>query len=324
MEGMDRQLLIDLLYKMLLIRRFEEKTAEMYVMGKIGGYCHLYIGEEAVAVGAISALREDDFVITHYRDHGHCLARGSEPGRVLAELFGRVTGVSRGKGGSMHLFDKERNLLGGFAIVAGHLPLATGVGFAIKYQGGEQVVLCIFGDGAVNQGVFHESLNLATVWKLPVIYLCENNRYAMGTPLDRTTSLYNIAEKACAYDMARFHIDGMDVLTVREAVAKAVERARKESLPTFIEVRTYRFRGHSMADPAFGHYRTKEELEEQKKRDPIILYKQRLISEGIINEADYNNMDKEIKGVVEEAVKFADKSPEPPLNELYTDVYVEG
>ncbi|MEE8424138.1 MAG: pyruvate dehydrogenase (acetyl-transferring) E1 component subunit alpha, partial [Thermodesulfobacteriota bacterium] len=254
---MQKEEKIKLYRDMALIRRFEEKTAEMYTFGKIGGFCHLYIGQEANAVGAISVIRDDDYIITAYRDHGHALARGIDPKAVMAELFGRKTGVCKGKGGSMHLVDVEKNFLGGYAIVGGHIPLATGVGFAIKYRGEDKVVLCFFGEGAVNAGVFHESFNLATLWKLPVIYICENNRYAMGTPLERGTSLYDISRKACAYDMPSEHIDGMDILAVRETVKKAVERARKESMPTFIESRTYRFMGHSMSDPSHGHYRTK-------------------------------------------------------------------
>lgn len=314
---------IDLLYQMILIRRFEEKCAEMYAMGKIGGFCHLYIGQEAIAVGAISALSEKDYVITAYRDHGHALARGIDPKRVMAELFGKLTGVSKGKGGSMHLFDRERNFLGGHAIVASQISLATGVGFAINYEQRDQLVLCTFGEGAVNQGAFHESLNLATLWKLPVVYLCENNRYAMGTPLERASSLYNLYQKSCAYDMASELVDGMDVLAVRGCVGRAVERARKEKLPTLIEARTYRFRGHSMSDPPHGHYRTKEELEKQKRSDPIPRYRDRLIAEGVLTEADLAELEKRVKAEVEEAVRFADASPEPPRESLYEDVYAK-
>ena len=313
---------IKLYRDMALIRRFEEKTAEMYTFEKIGGFCHLYIGQEANAVGAISVIRDDDYIITAYRDHGHALARGIDPKAVMAELFGRKTGVCKGKGGSMHLVDVEKNFLGGYAIVGGHIPLATGVGFAIKYRGEDKVVLCFFGEGAVNAGVFHESFNLATLWKLPVIYICENNRYAMGTPLERGTSLYDVSKKACAYDMPSEHIDGMDIMSVREAVKKAVERARKESTPTFIESRTYRFMGHSMSDPSHGHYRTKEELVEQKKRDPVQLYKKKLIEERILNDAMMKDIDREVESVVEEAVIFADNSPFPEENEALDNVYI--
>lgn len=313
--------LIDLLYKMILMRKFEEKCAEMYAMGKIGGFCHLYIGQEAIATGAISALREEDYVLTAYRDHGHALARDMDPKRVMAELFGKATGVSKGKGGSMHLFDQERNFLGGHAIVASQIPLATGVGFAIKYEKRDQVVLCTFGEGAVNQGVFHESLNLAVLWKLPVIYLCENNRYAMGTPLERGASLYDIYQKSCAYNMASELVDGMDVLAIRECVGRAEKRGRLEKLPTLIEARTYRFRGHSMSDPTHGHYRSKEELDEQKKGDPILLFRNKLMTEGILKESDASELEKRVKAEIEEAVQFADVSPDPPLESLYEDVY---
>lgn len=313
---------IGLYRQMVLLRRFEERTAQMYGMGKIGGFCHLYIGQEAVAVGALSVLREDDYVLTAYRDHGHCLARGSDPDRIMAELFGRTTGLCKGKGGSMHLFDSTTNFLGGYAIVAGHVPLAAGVGFAITYRGEDRVVLCFFGEGAANQGVFHEALNLAVLWKLPVVYICENNRYGMGTPVERASATYDIYKKAAAYDMEREWIDGMDVLVVREHVAKAVQRAREESLPTFIEARTYRFRGHSMSDPTHGHYRTREEVEEQQKRDPMVLFGNMLKAEGILDDAMQKEIEGEIKAIVDASVDFAEESPEPLLSALYEDVYV--
>lgn len=317
---MDKEKLIELYRQMLLIRRFEEKAAEMYTMNKISGFCHLYIGQEAVAVGALAAIREDDYVLSSYREHGQALAKGSDPRKIMAELFGKATGISRGKGGSMHLFDVEKNFLGGHAIVGGHIPVATGVGFAIKYEGKDQVVLCFFGDGAVNAGTFHESLNLASLWKLPVIYICENNFYGMGTAVTRATAGQDIYLKASAYDMPGELVDGMNVLEVWERVGKAVERARYEQLPTFLEVRTYRFRGHSMADPA--KYRTKEEVSEQRKRDPIITFHQKLLNEGILTEDKSNEIEKEIQAIVEESVEFAEKSPEPPLEWLYEDVYV--
>lgn len=315
--------LLDMLHQMLLIRRFEEKAAEMYALGKIGGFCHLYIGQEAVAVGAMAAIRPDDYVLTSYREHGQAIVKGADPKRVMAELFGRIDGVSKGKGGSMHLFDKKANFLGGHAIVGAHIPLATGVGFAINYQKQDKVCLCFFGEGAINQGAFHESLNLAVLWKLPVVYICENNRYAMGTPLERATSLYDLAEKACAYDMPREHIDGMNVLEVYEHVNTAVERARKDKIPTLIEARTYRYRGHSMADPSHGHYRTKEELEDQKKRDPILLYREYLEKEKVLTGQIYQEMEQKIKKEMEEVVAFADASPMPSEDEIYKDVYVK-
>jgi pyruvate dehydrogenase E1 component alpha subunit len=260
--------------------------------------------------------------VAGYREHGHALAKGADPRRAMAELFGRLDGLCKGKGGSMHFFDKECNFMGGTGIVGGQLPIGTGIGFAINYQGGDQVCLCFFGDGSAAQGVFHESLNMAALWKLPVIFICENNLYAMGTALARTQSVTDIYKKAAGYGIPGEQVDGMDVLAVREAAGKAVERARREKIPTLIETRTYRFRGHSMRDPAAALYRTREEVEEWKKSDPIVLLWDRLSGEGIISDAEYKEMDKEIAQVIEEAVRFADASPEPPLGELLTDVYV--
>ena len=317
----DAEMASKLLTQMVLIRRFEEKAAEMYALGKIGGFLHLYIGEEAVAVGATSALRPDDYAISAYREHGHCLAKGSDPRRVMAELFGRRDGVSKGKGGSMHLFDKSTNFLGGHAIVGAHLPIAAGAAFAIKYQGGDQVVLCYFGDGAVPQGEFHESMNLAALWKLPVIYLCENNRYAMGTAIHRALAQTEIWRYAETYGMAGEAVDGMDVLAVRECVGRAVERARRDKSPALIEVRTYRFRGHSMRDPAGAVYRTREEVEREKLRDPIQLFSERCVKDGALTEVDVKMMEKVAADQVDEAVAFADASPPPPPEELFTDVY---
>src|SRR6266545_3902310 len=302
-----------LLYDMMLIRRFEEKAAECYALGKIGGFLHLSIGEEAVAAGVTSVLRPDDYAISTYREHGHCLAKGSDPRRVMAELFGRRDGLSKGKGGSMHLFDKSRNFLGGHAIVGAHLPIATGVGFAIKYQDGDQVVVCYFGDGAVPEGEFHESMNLAALWKLPVIFLCENNRYAMGTSLERALAETEIWKFGRAYNMPCEPVDGMDVLAIREVVGRAVERARAEKVPSLIEVRTYRFRGHSMRDPAGAVYRTKEEVEREKLRDPLVLFRDRALREALLTEADVRTLEKDVNDLVDEAVAFADASPEPPV-----------
>jgi pyruvate dehydrogenase E1 component alpha subunit len=312
-----------LLYDMMLIRRFEEKAAECYALGKIGGFLHLSIGEEAVAAGVTSVLRPDDYAISTYREHGHCLAKGSDPRRVMAELFGRRDGLSKGKGGSMHLFDKSRNFLGGHAIVGAHLPLATGVGFAIKYQGGDQVVVCYFGDGAVPEGEFHESMNLAALWKLPVIFVCENNRYAMGTSLERALAETEIWKFGRAYNMACEAVDGMDVLAIREVVGRAVERARADKSPALIEVRTYRFRGHSMRDPAGAVYRTKEEVEREKLRDPIALFRERAQRDGLVSEADVRTVEKDVNDLVDEAVAFAEASPEPPVEWLLTDIFKE-
>jgi pyruvate dehydrogenase E1 component alpha subunit len=315
----DRETLVELLRQMLLIRRFEEKSAEAYSMGKIGGFCHLYIGQEAVAVGAISAIRKDDYVLTSYRDHGQAIAKGMSPDAVMAELFGKAGGCSQGKGGSMHLFDKDIGFLGGHAIVGGQIPLATGVAFATKYQGTDQVTLCFFGEAAVNQGAFHESFNMAQLWKLPCIYICENNQYGMGTSLQRAMSLHDISQKAYAYEMASEFVDGMDVLAVREATARAVERARKDYLPTLIEVRTYRFMGHSMSDP--GNYRTRAEIEKYQERDPLKVFAATLRDENILSDKDYEAMEKQVQADVEHALRFADESPLPEPEKLYTDVY---
>ena len=318
--GLARKLLTD----MLLIRRFEEKAAEAYALGKVGGFLHLYIGEEAVAVGATSVLRPDDYVISAYREHGHCLAKGSDPKRVMAELFGRRDGLSHGKGGSMHLFDKSVNFLGGHAIVGAHLPVAAGVAFAIKYEERDQVIVCYFGDGAVAQGEFHESLNLAALWKLPVIYLCENNRYAMGTSTDRALAQTQIWKFGQTYGIPSEKVDGMDVLAVRDVVARAVERARRDKTPSLIEADTYRFRGHSMRDPAGAVYRTKEEVEHEKERDPIVLFRERALAAGALAEADVRAIEKDVNDRMDEAVAFADASPEPPADWLFTDIYKEG
>jgi pyruvate dehydrogenase E1 component alpha subunit len=313
----------ELLRSMLLQRRFEERTAEAYALGKIGGFCHLYIGQEACGTGAISLLRPDDYIITTYRDHGQALARGMSPRAIMAELFGRIDGVVRGKGGSMHLFDRNLNFLGGHGIVGGHVPIATGVGFAIKYRGGDQVCLCFMGESVVNTGAFHEALNMAALWKLPVVFIIENNRYGMGTALERASSIHDIYNRACSYDMPRGVVDGQDVMTVRASVQEAIDRARTESVPTLLEVRTYRFMGHSMSDAVSGTYRTKEELEEYLKRDPIIVLRTQLQQEGLLTDDDFTKLDEEVKAVVQDAWDFAEQSPEPPLEALYEDVLVD-
>jgi len=319
----DPALRLSLLREMLLMRRFEERTAEAYALGKIGGFCHLYIGQEAVGAGAISVLRPADYVITSYRDHGQALARGLSPRAIMAELFGRVDGVSKGKGGSMHLFDRNTNFLGGHGIVAGHIPIATGVGFAIKYRGGDQVCLCFFGEAAVNNGAFHEALNMAALWQLPVIYVVENNRYGMGTALERASSVNDIAERACSYDMPNEVVDGQDVIAVREATMRAVARARTENTPTLIEMRTYRFMGHSMSDAVSGTYRSKEELDEYMKRDPIAVLRTQMEQRGEWSDEKMAAIDAEVRAIVEDAWNFADESPEPPLEALTEDVYVD-
>jgi pyruvate dehydrogenase E1 component alpha subunit len=313
----------ELLREMLLMRRFEERVAEAYALGKIGGFCHLYIGQEAVGAGAISVLRQDDYVIASYREHGQALAKGIPPRAIMAELFGRADGCSKGKGGSMHLFDRNVNFLGGHGIVGGHIPIATGVGFAIKYRGGDQVCVCFFGEAAVNNGAFHEALNMAALWKLPVIYLIENNRYGMGTALERASAVNDIAERACSYDMPNEVVDGQSVMAVREAMQRAVERARREHTPTLLEVRTYRFMGHSMSDAVSGTYRTKEELDEYLKRDPIALLRTEMEKLGEWSDAAMTKLDEELKAVCEDAWQFADASPEPPLESLYEDILVD-
>jgi pyruvate dehydrogenase E1 component alpha subunit len=304
---------------MLLIRRFEEKCAESYSLGKIGGFCHLYIGQEAVGVGAISALRDDDYVITSYREHGQAIAKGISPEAVMAELYGKAGGCSHGKGGSMHLFDKNVNFLGGHGIVGGQIPLGTGIAFASKYKESDQVTLCFFGEAAVNQGAFHESLNLAQLWKLPCIYICENNQYGMGTSLARAMSLQNIAEKACAYSMESEFVDGMDVLAMRRATQRAIKRARENQLPTLIEARTYRYMGHSMSDP--GNYRTRAEIEKYQERDPIKVFMATLKDNGVLTDKDIADFEAQVKEEVERSVRFAEESPEPDPSELYTNVY---
>ena len=312
-----------MLRQMLLVRRFEEKAAEAYALGKIGGFCHLYIGQEAVAAGSLAVLRDDDYVISSYREHGQALVRGVPANAVMAELFGKATGCSRGKGGSMHLFDAGRRFMGGHGIVGGHIPLAAGLGFAIKYRGGDQICLCYFGEAAVNIGAFHEALNMASVWKLPIIFCCENNRYGMGTAFERVAAVTDVVEHACSYDMAAELVNGMDVMAVYGATERAAERARKTGHPTLLEVRTYRFMGHSMSDPLHGVYRTKEEVEEQKKRDPISQLVLKLKEEGALDDAALDALDAEVRAVVEAAVQFADQSPDPDLSELTSHVLVE-
>src|SRR5574341_1332917 len=321
---MDRADLLSLYRDMLLIRRFEEKSAEMYALAKIAGFLHLYIGEEAIAVGAIAALRPDDYVISSYRDHGHCLARGSDPGQVMAELFGKATGLCQGKGGSMHLVDAPRRFMGGYAIVGGHIPLATGFAFAAKYQTRDLVTVCFFGEGAVPSGQAHEAFNLAALWKLPVIFVCENNRYGMGTPVHRAVALYsNLAEKARAHGIEAETVDGMDVLAVRALMRRVVSKVRSAPQPYFVEALTYRFMGHSMADPSHGHYRTKEEVEEERQRDPLLLLRRIMMDRGLGSEPDFKRLEREVAEIVTAAVKFADESPFPVRTALEEDVYAE-
>ncbi len=314
--------LVQFFHQMQLIRRFEERAAEQYTRRRIGGFLHLYVGEEAVATGTINRLRPDDYIVTHYRDHGHAIARGMDPNGVMAELFGRATGVSHGKGGSMHLFDAGRHFLGGYAIVAGHLPIACGLGMACQAEGNGRVCLCIFGDGAVNEGEFHEALNLASLWKLPVIFLCENNLYGMGTALaaaSATSELYKFAE---AYHIPGARCDGMDVRDCYRAMGEALEHCRSGAGPYFLEAMTYRFRGHSMADPEL--YRSKEEVAEWRKKDPIATLRADLIARGVIGEQEAQRIERQVEDEVEAAVEFSEQSPNPDPRELFTDIYAES
>ena len=319
----DAELNAVMLRSMLLQRRFEERTAEAYALGKIGGFCHLYIGQEAVSTGSLSVLRPDDYIITTYRDHGQALARGLTPRTVMAELFGRVDGCAHGKGGSMHMFDKSLNFLGGHGIVGAHVPLGTGVGFAIKYRGGDQVCVCFMGESVVNTGAFHEALNMAGLWKLPVVYVIENNRYGMGTSLERASAIHDIYERGAAYNIPRAQCDGQDVFAVRAAMQEAVDRARTESLPTLLEVRTYRFMGHSMSDAVSGTYRSKAELDEYMKRDPIALLRAHMHEQNELTDDALRALDDEIKAICQDAWDFADASAEPPLEALFEDVLVD-
>lgn len=317
-----KQFYLDLLEKMVLIRRVEEKASQMYGLKKIGGFLHLYIGEEAIAVGSIAALNlEHDYVLTAYRDHGHALAVGMTPESVMAELYGKITGCSRGKGGSMHLFDEQKHFYGGNGIVGAHLPLATGVGLKIKYREEKGVVLCYFGDGAIHQGAFHESLNIASIWELPVIFICENNQYGMGTDYRRVSSVEDFSVMAASYGMPGKQVNGMDVLEVYHEVNAMVERARKESKPAFMEIKTYRYRGHSMSDPA--KYRTGAELAEYKGQDPILILKNDLVENSLITEGDYQKLDESCRKRASEAAAFAEESDEPAIETLYEDLLVD-
>ncbi|MCS7207662.1 MAG: pyruvate dehydrogenase (acetyl-transferring) E1 component subunit alpha [Dehalococcoidia bacterium] len=319
-ERLTKTELVSFYRQMLLIRRFEERCAEMYMLGKIRGFLHLYIGEEAIAVGCMSALRPEDYVVTHYRDHGHALARGMDPKVAMAELFGKVTGCSRGKGGSMHFFDASRNFMGGYAIVGGQLPVAVGLALASKMKGEPRVTVCFFGDGALNQGEFHEAFNLASLWKLPVVFFLENNLYGMGSHIDRTYAGGRDVFKAGEhYRIPAAQTDGMDVLAVREATLRAVEHARQGNGPFFLEALTYRFRGHSMADPV--EYRDRAEEEAWKVRDPIPTFQRYLLENAIATLTELSEIARQVNDEVEEAIRFADASPEPPPEALYEDIY---
>lgn len=307
---------------MYLQRKFEEKAGQLYGQQKIRGFCHLYIGQEACSSGAVSALTKDDKWITAYRDHGHPLALGTDPNKIMAELYGKETGTTKGKGGSMHIFDKEVNFIGGHGIVGAQIPLGAGIAFAEKYKGTQNLCMCYFGDGAVRQGALHEAFNMAMTWKLPVIFIVENNGYAMGTSVERTSNvreLYTIGE---SYDMPSEPVDAMDVEMVHEAVKRAADRARAGEGPTFLEFKTYRFRGHSMSDPQ--KYRSKDEVEQWKSRDPLELCKDRILTNGIATEAELEEIDNRVKAKVEESVKFAEESPFPKAETAFDDIYVQS
>jgi pyruvate dehydrogenase E1 component alpha subunit len=322
-QGLSREDLRKIMYDMLLARRFEEKAAEAYALGKIGGFCHLYIGQEAVAIGAIHALEKDDYVITAYREHVHAIQMGIHPDAVMAELYGRSTGCSKGKGGSMHMFSAEDHYLGGHGIVGAQIPLALGVAWKIKYHQEPRVMQVYLGEAAVNQGAFHESLNMAALWKLPLVVIVENNRFGMGTAWERASSLYDISQKASAYAMPSAIGDGMDVLDMYRVVKEANERARSGEGPTLIEARTYRFVGHSMSDPVAGVYRTKEDVEEAKLNDPIRIYANFLAEQNILSQQELEEMDAEVKQIAEKSADAAEAAPEPALEELYTDIYAD-
>lgn len=306
---------------MQLQRKFEEKAGQLYGQQKIRGFCHLYIGQEACSSGAVSALEKGDKYITAYRDHGHPLVLGTDPKRIMAELYGKVTGTTKGKGGSMHIFDKEVGFVGGHGIVGAQIPMGAGLGFAEKYLNTGKVCICYFGDGATRQGALHEAFNMAMTWKIPTIFVVENNGYAMGTSVERTSNVRELYTLAEAYDMPAEPVDAMDVEIVHEAVSRAAERARKGDGPTFLEFKTYRFRGHSMSDPQ--KYRTKEEVAEWKQRDPIELIKDRILSQKIATEEELSAIDAKIKVQVEESVTFAEESPWPKPEEAFEDIYVQ-
>jgi pyruvate dehydrogenase E1 component alpha subunit len=316
----DKQTCETVLSKMMLIRRFEERAGEMYAKAKIGGFLHLCIGEEATVVGGTQALRDTDYLMSTYREHGQALARGTDPKAVMAELFGRETGCSKGRGGSMHLFDWDKRFLGGYGIVGGSLPLSAGVALANDYLETEDVILSMMGDGATNQGTFGETMNLAALWKLPVVFVIINNQFGMGTALHRHSAVTDLSLKSEGFGVPGTRCDGMDVLDVHSVVTDALRCAREERRPQLVEAVTYRYRGHSMADPE--EYRTKEEVEEWRERDPIKAFADRLVDEGVLAKEDVERFDQEATEAVDEAVKFADESPFPDLDSLYDDVYV--
>jgi pyruvate dehydrogenase E1 component alpha subunit len=307
---------------MVLIRRFEERAGEMYAKAKVGGFLHLAIGEEATIVGAVRAMRDEDFLISTYRSHGHALARGSHPNQVMAELFGRETGLSTGRGGSMHMFDLERRFMGGYGIVGGNLPLAAGMALSSDYRGTEEVTVCVFGDGAANQGTFGETLNIAALWRLPVVFMVTNNQFGMGTALERHSAQTDLHRRGEGYGVPGMRCDGMDVVETYRVLCAAIRRAREERRPLLVEAVTYRFRGHSMADPE--EYRTKEQVEEWRRRDPINTFADRLVRAGALPQEGLAEIDRAVLQRIDEAVAFADRSPFPPPESLYDHIYVLG
>src|SRR5512140_1033738 len=318
---MDKAKLLDMYYEMVLIRRLEERGAELYQQGKIGGFMHLYIGQEAVSTGLIAAREPRDRVITAYRDHGVALNCGVSANAVMAELLGKITGTSRGKGGSMHMADTSKNFWGGHAIVGGHLPVASGFAIGDQYAGNDNVTICMFGDGATNIGYFHEALNISKTWNLRVLWVCENNQYGMGTAVDRASAVSQIRQKAEGYGMANDRIDGMDVITVYEAAKKAIDFVRTNSQPFLLEIMTYRFRGHSMGDPE--RYRKQEEVKKWEESDPIGIFRKELVDQKI-SESQLDEIENNVEKEIAKAVEFAEVSPEPGLNELFNDIYADG
>ncbi len=314
--------LLELYRKMVQIRTFEENAAEQYARGQIAGFLHLYVGEEATGVGAISAMEDRDHLITHYRDHGYALARGISANAAMAELFGKETGVTHGRGGSMHFSDVSKNFWGGYAIVGGHIPLATGLALASQYEDKGYVVVCIFGDGATNTGAFHEAANLASVWKLPVVFLVENNLYGMGTAVEYVSAVQDMSRKAIAYDITAARVDGQDLLAVREAMQKALEHCRSGKGPFLLESLTYRYRGHSMADPEA--YRSKDEVERFRQSDPIVLFRDKLLGDGVAKQEEFDQIDADVTKEIEAAVQFAEESPAPDPSTLEKFIYADS
>ncbi len=306
---------------MLVMRKIEERVGHLYIQQKFGGFCHLYIGQEALVAGTASACQKEDKHITAYRDHAHPIALGIHPKYMMAELYGKTTGMSKGKGGSMHMFSKEANLMGGHGIVGAQIPMGAGIAFAEKYKGTKNVAFCSFGDGAARQGSLHETFNMAMMWKLPVIFIIENNNYAMGTSLKRSSNVENMSEMGKSYHMPSFVVDGMSVEAVHDAIAEACDRARNGDGPTLLDVRTYRYKGHSMSDPQ--KYRTKDEVENFKGKDPIVQVLKTITENGIASDAELQSIQEKVKAIVEESVEFAENSPELKPEELYEDVYVQ-